>query len=91
MKKGYLFEVRQVEAWASPDGGWDYNNVWKMGEFRTHANDERRAFTGYLKRKHGIVFKKNRTRIEYDGDNYTIVDRKTGEPLFDALFMEWRG
>ena len=83
----YKFLVRQVEAWASVDDGWDYNNVWNMGEFRTKAKDERRAFTAYLRRKHGIVFKRNRTRIEFDGDNYTIVDRKTGEPLFDAIFI----
>ena len=86
-RKFVRFEVRQVEAWASPDGGWDYNNVWKMGTFKTRGEDERKAFTGHLKRKFGITFKKSRTRIEFDGDNYTIVDRKTGEPLFDALFI----
>jgi len=84
----YKFLVRQVEAWASTeDGLWDYNNVWNMGTMKTKAKDERRALTGFLRRKFGIVFKKNRTRIEFDGDNYTIVDRKTGEPLFDAIFI----
>lgn len=79
------FLVRQVEAWASPDG-WDYNNVWNIGELRTNAKDERKAITSFL-RKNGIVFKKNRTLIWFDGDNYEIVDRKTKEPLFDAISM----
>ena len=78
-----IFEVRQLEAWASPEG-WDINNVWPMGTFMTNSKDERRAFTAYLRRQ-GIVFKKNKTRIEFDGDNYTIVTRKDGEPLFDAI------
>ena len=79
------FLVRQVEAWASPEG-WDYNNVWNIGEMETKAKDEKKAFTAWLARK-GIVFKKNRTRIWFDGDNYEIVDRKTGEPLFDAVYL----
>lgn len=77
------FLVRQVEALASPDG-WDYNNVWNIGEMKTGAKDEKRAITHFL-RKNGIIFKKNRTRIWFDGDNYEIDDRKTGEPLFDAV------
>ena len=80
------FEIRQIDAWASPDG-WDYNKTWKMGTFKTKAKDERKAFTGHLRRKFGIVFKKNRTRIEFDGDNYEIIDRKTKEPLFCAIFI----
>ena len=81
------FLVRQVDAWVSvEDGLWDYNNVWNIGEMETDAKNERKALTRYLAKK-GIVFKKNRTRIEFDGDNYVIVDRKTAEPLFDAVFI----
>ena len=79
------FMVRQVEAWNSPEG-WEYNNVWNIGVLKTKAKDERRAITGFL-RRNGITFKKNRTRIWFDGDNYEIADRKTGEPLFDAVFI----
>ena len=82
MKKN-VFLIRQVEAWASPEG-WDYNNVFVIGELSTSAKNERKAITTYL-RKRGIVFKKNRTLIEFDGDNYTIIDRKTKEPIFDAV------
>lgn len=80
------YEVRQIDAWNSPDG-WTYNESWHVGEFRTNARNEKRALTNFLKR-HGIVFKKNRTRIEYDGDIYEIQDRKTGEPLFAAIPCE---
>lgn len=81
------FLVRQVEAWADPDGGWTYNNVFVIGEVKTKAKNEKKAITAFL-RRNGIVFRKNRTRIWFDGDNYEIVDRKTGEPLFDAVYEE---
>ena len=80
------FLIRQVEAWADPDAGWTYNNTWNIGEMKTRAKDERRAITAFL-RKNGIIFKKARTLIWFDGDNYEIVDRKTKEPLFDAVAL----
>ena len=87
MKKAYKFEVRQLDSWLYDDE-WNINNCYKMGLFETGAKNERKAFTNYLK-KRGIVFKKNRTLIEFDGDNYTIIDRKTKEPLFDAILINY--
>lgn len=82
------FMVRQLDAWANgPEKyDWDINNVWNIGTLETRAKNKRKAIIRFLNRN-GIVFKKNRTLIEYDGDNYTIIDRKTKEPLFDAVFM----
>ena len=82
------YTIRQVDAWANGEEKcWDYNQTWTIGTMETKAQDVRRAFTAFL-RKQGIVFKKNRTRIDFDGDNYTIVDRKTWEPLFDCIVAE---
>ena len=77
----YRYEIREIDAWYYDDG-WNYNTTYLMGELTTSSKDEKRAFTNYLKNEHGITFKKNRTRIEYDGSLYEIVDRKTFEPLF---------
>ena len=77
------FLARQIES-ILYDDEWTYNNVWNIGEYTTNAKNEKKAFTRFL-RKNGIVFYKNKTKIEFDGDNYTIVDRKTGEMLFDAV------
>lgn len=81
------FLVRELDSWFNEEEGWWVNNCYNIGEFKTKAKNERKAFTAFL-RRNGIIFKKNRTRIEFDGDNYTIVDRKTGEPLYDAIFIE---
>ena len=82
------FLVRQLDSWKSGDDlyDWDVNNVYNIGEVKTSAKNERRAITRYLRMK-GIIFKKNRTLIEFDGDNYTIIDRKTKEPIFDAVYL----
>lgn len=78
------FEVQQVDA-IMCDGGWSYNQTWEMGTLRTETKNVKRAFTNYLRKK-GITFKKNRTIIEDYGDIIEILDRKTKEPLFCAVY-----
>lgn len=81
----YSYDVRQVDAWGNKTDGYEWNTSYYLGTLETSAANEKRAFARYLKNKHGIVFKMNRTRIEFDGDCYTIIDRKTKEPLFIAI------
>lgn len=83
--KRTTFEVRQIDAWRDVEDTWTWNTSYLIGTFRTGAKDERRAFYNYLRRQ-GIAFHRGRVMIEdsYD-DVYTIVDRKTGEPLFAAI------
>ena len=76
------YEIRQVDAYQYDDQ-WVWNTSCQMGELKTQG-DAKRAFVRHL-HKQGISFKKNRTRIEFDGDVYEITDRKTGEPLFAAI------
>lgn len=77
------FEVREIDAWME-DNNWTWNTSFFVGTFTTNAKDEKRAFCNFL-RKHGIIFKVNRTLIDFDGSIYEIVDRKTKEPLFAAI------
>ena len=79
------FEIRQLDAWGNNEEGYEINTSYLMGTMETRANNEKQAFTRYLANKHGITFKRNRTRIEFDSDCYTIIDRKTKEPLFIAI------
>jgi len=77
------FEIRQIDA-IMYDNEWVHNTSYEMGTMSTTAQNEKRAFTRFLKNL-GITFKKNRTLIDFDGDCYTIIDRKTKEPLFIAI------
>ena len=83
--KKISFEIRQLDAWGNAEDGYEINTSYQMGEMQTMAKDEKKAFTAWMKRHLGISFKPNRTLIEYDGDCYTIIDRKTKEPLFIAI------
>ena len=79
------FEIRQLDAWGNAEEGYEINESWLLGTMATKAQNERKAFTDWLRKHCGIIFKKNRTLIEFDGDCYTIIDRKTKEPLFIAI------
>ena len=78
------FEIRELECWMYDDG-WTVNTSYRIGDMATDAENIPKAFTAWLKRHARIVFKLNRTLIEFDGDCYTIIDRKTKEPLFIAI------
>ena len=81
-----MYEVRQIDAWAD-EGGWVWNTSYPMGRLATRGKNDGRALIGFLNR-HGVAFKPGKTRIEFDGSVYEVVDRKTGEPLFAAVPME---
>lgn len=83
MKKKYSFDVREIDAWNSPEG-WTWNESYHIGNMETAAKDEKKALAAFLAR-HGIKFRKNRTRIIDDGEIIEIQDRKTREPLYAAI------
>lgn len=82
-KKKYTFEIRQIDAWTDIEG-WTYNETWKLVEFKTAAADEKRAFLNAL-HKLGIVCNRGKCVVVSDGYCYELQLRKTGEPLFAAI------
>ena len=86
------FEVRQVDAWAKPEGGWSWNESCRLLDFKTEAKDVKRAFLRALLRalrRNGIgFFHRGRWRVDYDGDVYEVCERKGGRPLFAAIPKE---
>ena len=84
------FEIREIDAWADPECGWTWNTSYYLGTLNTKAQNVKRAFVHYLKRTRGIVFRRGRTIVadETGGDVLEIRDRRTGEPLFAAIYME---
>ena len=78
------FEIRQLDCYMYDDD-WTQNTSYLLGTMETKAQNEKRAFTQWMKNHAGVTFKPNRTLIDFDGDCYTIIDRKTKEPLFIAI------
>lgn len=58
MKK-YQYEIRQIDAWNSPEG-WTWNTSYLLGTMTTSAENISKAMSRYLKQHHGIIFKANR-------------------------------
>lgn len=77
------YEIRQIDAWSSGEG-WTWNESYKIGEFKTSAEDHKRAFLNAL-RKIGIVCKRGKCKVEFDGDIYEVQERKSGLPMFAAI------
>ena len=78
------FEIRQIDAWKNEEGGYIWNESIKIGEFTTAAANEKRAFLRAL-RKMGIVCKRGKCKVDFDGDIYELTERKTGKPLLAAI------
>lgn len=45
-----LFSVWQVDAWADGDGGWEWNDKYKLFEFRSDSLDLKRVFASKLRK-----------------------------------------
>lgn len=55
--KKFSFDVRGVEAWAEPEGGWTWNQSWHLGTMET-AGDPRQALPDFLRRHCQIRMKR---------------------------------
>lgn len=82
--KKFSFDVRGVEAWAEPEGGWTWNQSWHLGTMET-AGDPRQALPDFLRRHCQIRMKRGFFRIVDDGGIIEIRYRKTDEPVFAAI------
>lgn len=75
------YEIRQIEAYGNSEEGFEYNETWHICDVQSATQDEKRLFRRALK-KAGITFIPEKTRCEYDGSIWEIVERSTGCPLF---------
>ena len=78
------YEIRQLDCWMY-DGEWTENTSYHVGTMTTRAQNIRRAFAAWMRTHEKIYFMRNQTLIEFDGDCYTIIDKKSKEPMFIAI------
>lgn len=83
----FKWEIRQIDAIAYDDG-WTYNESYHLGVMKTSSKHLHRAFTHWLRNTRGIQFGKGTIRIEDQGDLLEIQERKSGRPLFVAIYQE---
>lgn len=82
------YQIRVVDAWSDGEG-WTYNESHHLA-YATISNKTKNIEEAllYHMRKHGLVSKRGKTRLEYDGSIYELVERATGKPLVAFIPME---
>lgn len=78
------YEIRKIDAWRNEEGVWTWNDSRKIGEFKTNAMDQKRAFL-YALHKMGIVLKRGKFTIDESNDIYEVQERRTQEPILAAI------
>ena len=90
MSDDKLLKILSIDAWRDGDGGWTWNNHYKVGEISLEDFDKlttNRRLLGYM-RKHDYLSGRSQglVRVDnpgcYDGVFIELQDRRTGEPLF---------
>lgn len=81
------WEIRQIDSIAYDDS-WTSNESYHLGEMKTSSKHPHKAFTNWLRNTRGIRFGKGTIRIEDQGDLLEIQERKSGRPLFVAIYQE---
>lgn len=84
-QKKYTYEIRQIDAWSDGEGGWTWNDSSHLGEFTVTegCGNDKRAFLRAL--KNFVTLPRGKFKVDYDGSIYEVVKRKTGEPIFAAI------
>ena len=92
--KKFRYEIRQIEAWAEPceddseSVSWTWNTSYLLSTFSSKADNLERIFR-YQLHKLGISLVTGKTKIVWGGSIYEIIDKKTGEPLFAMIPLDY--
>lgn len=79
------YELRSIDAWRDPEGGWTWNNSFHIESGIFIGNEVgTRGLLKYCREGLNILTNesKGRVRVYDDGDIIEIQARGTGEPLF---------
>jgi hypothetical protein len=79
-------KILSIDAWASPDGGWDWNQWFHVGDIDKEEFEELKTNRQYIKwfRDNEYITKDSAGKVGIHDDQYNIVliQRKDGMPLF---------
>ena len=79
-------KILSIDAWASPNGGWDWNEWFHVGDITKEEFEELKTNRQYIKwfRDNEYITKDSAGKVGIYDDQYNIVliQRKDGLPLF---------
>ena len=78
-----LWVLKEVDAWAEPEGGWTWNDSFVLKRFRSDADDLKGLFLRVLADVRGRPLPKGVFRVDdSDWNILEIQQRKTGMPVY---------
>ena len=83
-----LWELREIDAWAEPEGGWTWNDSFVLKRFRSDADDLKRLFLRVLADVRGRPLPRGVFRV--DDSNWDILEvqrRRDGYPVWAMMRM----
>ena len=79
-------KVLSIDAWWDGEGGYTWNNWWKVGEISKEEFESLKTEKDYRLwfKRNGYTTTANKRKVSIDDDQYNIVlsDAKTGRPLY---------
>jgi len=79
-------KILSIDAWASPSGGWDWNDWFHVGDIDKEDFEKLKTNRQYIKwfRDNEYITKESigKVGIYDDQHNVVLVQRKDGMPLF---------
>ena len=81
-----LFELRSVEGWKDPEGGWAWNNSWFIEHVELNISDGELSPRKIFKRLRDMNLLSERSKgnvcLYDDGDVIEVQHKSTREPIF---------
>lgn len=74
-----LWELREIDAWAEPEGGWTWNNSFVLKRFRSDADDLKGLFLRVLADVRGRPLPRGVFRVDDSDWNILEVQRRRDE------------
>ena len=71
-----LWELREIDAWAEPEGGWTWNNSFVLKRFRSDADDLKGLFLRVLADVRGRPLPRGVFRVDDSDWNILEVQRR---------------
>ena len=81
-----LYELREIDAWAEPEGGWTWIYSSVLKRFRSDADDLKGLFLRVLADVRGRPLPRGVFRVDdSDWNILEIQQRKTGMPVYAMM------
>ena len=71
-----LWELREIDAWAEPEGGWTWNDSFVLKRFRSDADDLKGLFLRVLADVRGRPLPRGVFRVDDSDWNILEVQRR---------------